>query len=43
MCTPSMKKFPRWRGLKHFTNGVTHIEFTDGQTFFDIMRVRAFM
>lgn len=35
-----MSQFPRWRGLKHFEQGVTQINFTDGQTFFDIMRVR---
>lgn len=35
-----MKHFPRWRGLKHF-NEVTTIEYTDGQTFLDILKVTA--
>jgi hypothetical protein len=34
----SMRKFPPWSNLKHF-NHVTTIKFTDGQTFYDILKV----
>ena len=30
--------FPRWNGLKHFYN-VTTTHFTDGQAFYDILKV----
>jgi hypothetical protein len=30
--------FPRWRSLKHFNN-VTTTHFTDGQAFYDILKV----
>lgn len=30
--------FPRWSGLKHF-NHVTTTHFTDGQAFYDILKV----
>ncbi len=33
-----MAAFPRWNGLKHF-NAVTTIKFTDGQSFYDILKV----
>ena len=33
-----MGAFPRWNGLKHFYN-VTTIKFTDGQSFYDILKV----
>ena len=35
-----MAKFPRWSRLKHF-NSVTTTKFTDGNTFYDILKVRA--
>ena len=35
-----MAKFSRWSGLKHF-NAVTTTHFTDGQAFYDILKVRA--
>ncbi|KAJ7084993.1 hypothetical protein C8R44DRAFT_753060 [Mycena epipterygia] len=34
----NMQKFSRWSGLKHF-NQVTTIHFTDGQTFYDILKI----
>jgi hypothetical protein len=33
-----MAIFPRWSGLKHFYN-VTTTQFTDGQAFYDILKV----
>ncbi len=33
-----MRAFPRWRNLKHFDH-VTTIDFSDGQTFYDILKV----
>jgi len=33
-----MGSFPRWSGLKHF-NAVTTTHFTDGQAFYDILKV----
>lgn len=33
-----MSAVPRWKGLKHLKN-VTTIDFTDGQTYFDILKV----
>lgn len=33
-----MAQVPRWRGLKH-QNHVTTVEYADGQTFFDILKV----
>ncbi|KAJ6493758.1 hypothetical protein DFH09DRAFT_1337978 [Mycena vulgaris] len=33
----NMREFSRWPGLKHF-NQVTTIHFTDGQTFYDILK-----
>ncbi|KAJ7347985.1 hypothetical protein DFH08DRAFT_867079 [Mycena albidolilacea] len=33
----NMRKFARWPGLKHF-NEVTTIRFTDGQSFYDILK-----
>ncbi|KAK6974980.1 hypothetical protein R3P38DRAFT_3335293 [Favolaschia claudopus] len=33
----NMRKFPRWHNLKHF-NAVTTAHFTDGQSFYDILR-----
>ncbi|KAJ7655541.1 hypothetical protein B0H17DRAFT_956309 [Mycena rosella] len=33
----NMREFARWPGLKHF-NQVTTIHFTDGQTFYDILK-----
>lgn len=35
-----MAFFPRWSNLKHFNN-VTTTHFTDGQAFYDILKVRA--
>jgi hypothetical protein len=35
-----MAIFPRWSGLKHF-NAVTTTHFTDGQAFYDILKVCA--
>jgi hypothetical protein len=35
----SMAKVARWQDLKHFRN-VTTIEYTDGQSFLDILKVR---
>ena len=35
-----MAVFPRWSGLKHF-NAVTTTHFTDGQAFYDILKVCA--
>ncbi|KJA12958.1 hypothetical protein HYPSUDRAFT_73169 [Hypholoma sublateritium FD-334 SS-4] len=35
--TERMSAFPRWNGLKHFHN-VTTIKFTDGQSFYDILK-----
>ncbi|KAJ7875076.1 hypothetical protein B0H13DRAFT_1894337 [Mycena leptocephala] len=37
----SMRDVPRWRNLKHFPN-VTTDEYTDGQTFLDILKFIAF-
>jgi hypothetical protein len=37
-----MGAFPRWNGLKHFYN-VTTIKFTDGQSFYDILKVSLFL
>ena len=37
-----MGAFPRWNGLKHFYN-VTTIKFTDGQSFYDILKVSFFI
>ena len=37
-----MGVFPRWNGLKHFYN-VTTIKFTDGQSFYDILKVSFFV
>ena len=34
----SMRKFPAWNNLKHF-NHVSTISFTDGQSFYDILKV----
>lgn len=34
-----MSKFPRWSGLKHF-HAVSTTEFSDGQAFYDILKVR---
>ena len=34
----SMCKFPAWNNLKHF-NHVSTISFTDGQSFYDILKV----
>ena len=34
-----MAIFPRWSNLKHFNN-VTTTHFTDGQAFYDILKVR---
>ncbi len=36
-----MAAFPRWNGIKHF-NAVTTIKFTDGQSFYDILKARQF-
>jgi len=33
-----MREFPRWTGLKHF-NHVSTIPYTDGQSFYDILKV----
>jgi hypothetical protein len=33
-----MAIFPRWNGLKHFYS-VTTTHFTDGQAFYDILKV----
>jgi hypothetical protein len=33
-----MMMFPRWSNLKHFNN-VTTTHFTDGQAFYDILKV----
>ncbi|KAJ6451401.1 hypothetical protein C8R45DRAFT_1124863 [Mycena sanguinolenta] len=33
----SMRRFPRWPGLKHFDE-VTTTHFTDGQSFYDILK-----
>ena len=35
-----MAAFPRWRNLKHF-NSVTTTQFSDGQAFYDILKVWA--
>ena len=35
-----MAAFPRWQNLKHF-NSVTTTQFTDGQAFYDILKVLA--
>ena len=35
-----MAKFPRWSHLKHF-NSVTTTRFTDGNAFYDILKVHA--
>ena len=35
-----MAKFPRWSRLKHF-NSVTTTRFTDGNSFYDILKVPA--
>jgi len=35
-----MAKFPRWSRLKHF-NSVTTTKFTDGNAFYDILKVHA--
>lgn len=35
-----MRQVPRWPGLKHH-NHVTTIEYTDGQGYLDILKVRA--
>ncbi|KAJ7119998.1 hypothetical protein C8R46DRAFT_1149767 [Mycena filopes] len=32
-----MRRFPRWANLKHF-NHVTTVHFTDGQSFYDILK-----
>ncbi|KAJ7802304.1 hypothetical protein B0H14DRAFT_3884659 [Mycena olivaceomarginata] len=37
--TDIMAQFPRWRGLKHICNPLTK-DFTDGQTHFDIFKIR---
>jgi hypothetical protein len=34
-----MRQVPRWPDLKHFYN-VTTVEYTDGQAFLDILKVR---
>jgi hypothetical protein len=34
-----MAKFPRWSGMKHF-NSVSTTEYSDGQAFYDILKVR---
>lgn len=34
-----MRQVPRWAKLKHFYN-VTTVDYTDGQTFLDILKVR---
>ena len=34
----SMRKFPTWNNLKHF-NHISTISFTDGQSFYDILKV----
>ncbi|KAJ7822282.1 hypothetical protein B0H14DRAFT_3089030 [Mycena olivaceomarginata] len=34
----NMRRFPRWPDLKHF-NQVTTVHFTDGQSFYDILKV----
>ncbi|KAJ7617483.1 hypothetical protein DFH06DRAFT_1062143 [Mycena polygramma] len=33
----NMRRFPRWANLKHF-NQVTTVHFTDGQSFYDILK-----
>src|SRR5437016_8223911 len=33
-----MREFPSWNSLKHF-NHVSTISFTDGQSFYDILKV----
>ena len=33
-----MRKFPSWNSLKHF-NHVSTVSFTDGQSFYDILKV----
>ncbi|KAJ6528007.1 hypothetical protein DFH09DRAFT_1250518 [Mycena vulgaris] len=33
----NMRRFPRWPNLKHF-NEVTTVHFTDGQSFYDILK-----
>jgi hypothetical protein len=35
---PSMSRFPRWRNLKHLPSPTT-IDYSDGQTFLDILKV----
>ncbi|KAJ7221503.1 hypothetical protein GGX14DRAFT_669953 [Mycena pura] len=35
--TQNMKAFPRWANLKHF-NQVSTVHFTDGQSFYDILK-----
>ncbi|KAJ7325814.1 hypothetical protein DFH08DRAFT_916907 [Mycena albidolilacea] len=35
--TENMRRFPRWPGLKHFSQ-VTTVNFTDGQSFYDILK-----
>jgi hypothetical protein len=34
-----MAKFPRWRNLKHLSSPTT-IDYSEGQTFLDILKVR---
>lgn len=36
-----MSEVPRWHGLKHLKN-VTTIDFTDGQTYLDILKVSCY-
>ncbi len=36
-----MAAFPKWNGLKHF-NAVSTIKFTDGQSFYDILKASCF-
>ncbi len=38
---PRMAAFPKWNGLKHF-NAVSTIKFTDGQSFYDILKASCF-
>jgi hypothetical protein len=34
-----MEDFPRWRGLKHIISAATLIDYSEGQTFLDILKV----
>lgn len=39
-CISSLQEFPRWPNLIHFTKPATMIDYSEGHTYFDLLKVR---